>query len=554
MSIAKKLTILIALSALGILLVFALNLNSLHTNMMEDRKASIKNIVETAVGIAQFNYKKAQDGKLTIEEAKERIYETISAMSFGNGEYISATTGKGISVAHPNKKILGKDLSNLKDSNGVHIIQELSNAGKAGGDFVNYEWPKKGSDKPIPKLSYAMYVAPLDLVISTGVYIDDVQTAFMSNLIEGGIITFLVVLIAAAFGYFIARSISKPLHVMEESMGRLADGDLDIEVPYAERGDEVGRLACSLETFKKQAIANRDLEESQKRQEEEAKQRQRQMLLDMADNFEQSVGSIVGDVVSLTRGLHTSAETMTGISKSTNQDAVNASEGAGDATENVSTVAAASEELHSSIQEISRQVAEASSVAQDASERASITANQMNTLSTSADRIGEIIGLINGIAEQTNLLALNATIEAARAGEMGKGFAVVATEVKNLANQTSKATDEISTQISAVQVAVADAVKSIDEISHVVETVREVSAGIAAAVEEQTAATQEISNSAQQASESTGRVSEHIGKVSASTDETLDVSNQVVGAANSLSMSTDELEKSMSDFLAKVRA
>ncbi|WP_417840393.1 methyl-accepting chemotaxis protein [Terasakiella sp.] len=554
MSLAQRLAILISISAIGIFVVFALDLRSLHSNLIEDRKTTIKNIVQTGVNIAKSYHQLTLDGKMPADNAKANLIAALSAMTFGDGDYVFAITNAGDMVAHPSSKLKGKNLIGLKDIDGNPIIKKLIEAAEKGGGYVSYKWNKKGKEQAVPKVSYAEYSKDWDMVIGTGIYIDDVDAVFKRELTFGAIITIFILCITCSVGYFIARSIKIPLKALQVQMKRLVNGDLEINVPYLERNDEVGNFAQSLESFKKQAITNHELEELAKHKEHESAAKQKKALLDMADHFEKSVGSIVNSVVKATQSLNANAESMTHISHTTSSEALHVRESAADATDNVSTVAAASEELHSSIQEISRQVSEASTVAQNAAEKATVTAKQMEVLSSSADRIGEVIALINGIADQTNLLALNATIEAARAGEMGKGFAVVATEVKNLANQTSKATEEISSQITAVQSAVGDAVVSITEISDVVERVREVSSGIAAAVEEQTAATQEIANSAQSAAQSTGRVSEHIKKVSSSSDQTLTVSNEVVSAADALNANSSQLNKAVDDFLTEVRA
>jgi methyl-accepting chemotaxis protein len=553
MSIAQRLAFLISISAIGIFVVFALDLRSLHHNLIEDRKNAIKNIVETGVSITKGYKKIVSDGKMDKEQALKELNIALSSMTFGEDDYLFVISASGEMLAHPSPKLKGKNVIGLQDVDGIPIIKNLITSAQKGGGFVSYKWNKKGFERPIPKISYAEYIEDWNMVIGTGIYVDDVEKVFKRELTIGAFITIVILLITSTVGYYIARGISKPLKVMKIQMGRLAKGDLDIEVPHTDRRDEVGELAHSLLSFKEQAQTNRELEERTKQQEIEAAAKQKQAIMDMADHFEKSVGSIVNSVVEATESLNANAESMTQISHTTSTEATHVNESAAEATNNVSTVASASEELHSSIQEISRQVSEASTVAQDAAHKATLTAEQMEVLSSSAERIGEVIALINGIADQTNLLALNATIEAARAGEMGKGFAVVATEVKNLANQTSKATDEISNQITSVQSAVGDAVTSITEISNVVERVRQVSSGIAAAVEEQTAATQEIANSAQSAAQSTGRVSRHIEKVSSSSDETLNVSNQVVLAADALNKNSADLNKAVDDFLKEVR-
>ncbi len=275
---------------------------------------------------------------------------------------------------------------------------------------------------------------------------------------------------------------------------------------------------------------------------------------ELADNFEKGVGQVVTGVSSAAEQMRTSAESMSRSADNTSEQATTVASAAEEATANVQAVAAAAEELTSSITEISRQVSQSSEIAQKAATQADATDQQIQGLAEAAARIGEVVNLITDIAEQTNLLALNATIEAARAGDAGKGFAVVASEVKNLANQTAKATDEIGTQIGGIQDATSEAVKAIQEISRVIGEINETSGTVASAVEEQGAATQEIAGNVEQAAAGTAEVSSSISLVTQAAAEAGQAAQQILESATGLGEQSSELKGQVDNFLTEVRA
>jgi len=270
-------------------------------------------------------------------------------------------------------------------------------------------------------------------------------------------------------------------------------------------------------------------------------------------NFESNMKGVVEGVGAASTELQSSAQVMEGTAASTSEQATSVAAAAEEASSNVQTVAAAAEELSASISEITRQVNQATTVTQSAVSEADAANEKVNSLVTSSRKIGEVLELISDIAEQTNLLALNATIEAARAGDAGKGFAVVASEVKNLANQTATATEEISKQIGGIQVATQDAVDAISSIGTTIDEVNSISSGIAAAVEEQSAATQEIARNVEQASAGTHEVTTHINQVTLGAGETGHAASEVLSAASELAQQGGIMEKEMDSFLVEVR-
>jgi methyl-accepting chemotaxis protein len=367
-----------------------------------------------------------------------------------------------------------------------------------------------------------------------------------------GLLTLAIAVSAGAF-LAVGRRVIAPLHKLRDAMLRVAGGDLSVEVGFADRRDEIGALSGALATFKQNAVEKARIEEEQRDRRAQAETRQRAVEAHIAA-FESQVREALESLGGASQQMRTTSELLAKTAERSSGQ-VKAAQGASEeASSNVETVAAASEELSASIAEISRQVARAATIAGRAVEETRETDGTVQGLAETAGRIGEVVKLISDIAGQTNLLALNATIEAARAGEAGKGFAVVASEVKSLANQTAKATEEISAQIVAVQSVTKDAVDAIKRIGGTIGEVNAVATSIASAVEEQGAATQEITRNTQQAARRTKDVSENITGVAAGTDETGSAAGGVKSAADALTVQADRLRAQVRDFLDKIRA
>ncbi len=354
--------------------------------------------------------------------------------------------------------------------------------------------------------------------------------------------------------FLVYVSIARNMSDITGAMLSLAEGKTDLFVPFSDRGDEIGEMARSLEVFKRSAEEVVRLEKEQQHARDGAELEKRRAASEMADNFDNQIGGVVNAVSQAAVEMENSAQTLTENADQSMSQSATVAKAAEEASSNVQTVASASEELSASLREVSNQVAECANITQMAADEAGQTNTEIAALSENAEKIGNVIEMINDIASQTNLLALNATIEAARAGDAGKGFAVVASEVKNLANQTASATDEISSQIAGVQESTNGFVQSMGSITQTINQVNEIASAISAAVEQQNAATGEISRNIQEASVATQRVSDGIAAVTDANSRTGGAAGGVETAASELSQQSDTLRVAVDGFLDKVRA
>lgn len=393
------------------------------------------------------------------------------------------------------------------------------------------------------------------------------EQAVLSAVIVSGI----AVLFGLLSAWIIGTGISNPIRRTTEVMARLAEGDNTVDIPGMERSDEIGEMSKAVQVFKDNAIRNEQLvaeREAQKLRSEEEKQAmakkeeaqklkaeedKKAMMHMLADSFTESVGGIIDSVSSASTQLNSTAQSMSGIAEETSSQSAAVSAASEQAAANVQTVAAATEEMSVSITEINQQVSQASDAAKKAVDQVQKTGIQIETLAATADKISNVINMISDIADQTNLLALNATIESARAGEAGKGFAVVANEVKGLAGQTGKATEQIIGQVEEIQAATRQSVTSMEDIGRVIREVEEASSAIAVAMEEQSTVTKEITRNVQQAASGADEVSRNIVGVNQASQEAGAASGQVMSASEELLKQSDFLKTEVEKFVSNIR-
>jgi methyl-accepting chemotaxis protein len=517
LSLAFRIYAIIGLSFCGLIGLAVMQTESLSSALREQRQNELSHLVQAAVSIAREEYESIARDKVAPELAQKKAAARIGSLRYGNGDYFWINDLAPRMIMHPVKPELnGQILADNKDPTGKRLFVEMVDVVKRqGGGFVEYQWPKPGKDTPQPKLSYVAGFEPWGWVIGTGVYVDDLQAQLWESKRSVMISALVIMLVLGAVTLLIARPMSSALAAMTKALNQLGRGQFDITLPGLSRSDELGDMARSIELFKRKTEEKAGnaaaIEDDQRLLAERVKT---EALQEMAEAVEREASNVVSEVARGTGIMADSAKSMTDSTLSLEQNSSSVAAAAEEALANTQMVAKASAQLAASISEISASVSASRELTRKAVAASSDAQSTIAKLSDAADKVGAVTSLISEIAGQTNLLALNATIEAARAGEAGRGFAVVAAEVKTLAEQTAKATGEISQQIAEIQTSTRASVASIGAIGEVISNVESVSTSIADAIEAQNNMTREISRTVEETSLAAREVATQIASVS----------------------------------------
>ena len=555
LKITPKLGILVGVTLLGLCAAGLLAGYLMQREMLNARIEQTKAIVDMARNMALGLQKQVAAGQMTKEAAIAEFSKRGNTLTFdkGNG-YVFAYTMDGVAVLAPVPSQIGQNRMDI-DTGGRKLVRELRDGVAANGEFMlRYEFRKPGQEELIRKFSYAVPIPGWNMFVGTGAYLDDLDTKMRPIAAVLGLAILGIALVAGSIAWLIGRSISKPLVQLGARMQDLAEGRLNGAIPGIGRGDEIGAMAATVQIFQDNAVRIRGLEQKETEVQARAEAERRAAMESIASDFERSVTGIVRSVSTAAAGMQTTAQSMTATASDASARAATVGAASQRSSDNVGTVASAAEELSSSVTEISRQVARSSEIASKAVSDAERTNATVGALSTGAEKIGEVVKLIHSIAAQTNLLALNATIEAARAGDSGRGFAVVASEVKALANQTAKATEEISAQVAAMQASTSEAVASIGGITETISQMSEITVSISSAVEQQGGATREIARNIQSVAAGSNEISTHIGGVTTAAAATGKAASEVLANARELDTQSGMLRSAVDEFLGKVRA
>jgi methyl-accepting chemotaxis protein len=558
LTIGKKLLLIVAVFSTVLVGMTTYLLMDMRSGMYEDRKAKLRGLVEAAVNTVNRYGDLAAAGKMPVEEAQKTALAVLAGMNFDGKNYFLVFNRNGILLMHPTRPgDIGHNMLDPKETTSANYSGYLNAAttqtplegfsvfiGRRPGSTVN----------DVPKLFLSSFDKHWGWVVTTGLFIDDLNELFLSRAVWAAGAVFAGLVLSLLLTLLLGRSITRPLNRTVNALEELGAGRFDADVPDDKSQNEIGRLSRAFLQFRDKMRESEALRAGQLDAERQVEIDRRNTMTKVADEFDAAVGSVVE---SLFAEVKRTAETVAELSKSAQASAAGTERvdgAASSVSENIQTVAAAAQELSASINEIGRQIHLTRDIAQQTRSISTQTEARVAALSDSVEAIGSIIEIINSIAEQTNLLALNATIEAARAGEAGRGFSVVASEVKALASQTTKATEDIRKNIEAVRAATLAAVDAVREISKSINGLDESAGTIAAAVEEQNAATSEISRNTTLTAEQTRSITQAITEVSRSVNGTDQAARHVEEYSTAMRGRFEEMRREVQAFVTRIRA
>jgi methyl-accepting chemotaxis protein len=556
-SIGGRLATVIGLFAVGMIALVGV-LSWLNAGAIaQSHRDQIRGVVDTAYGVVERQYKDAQEGKISQAEAQDRAKATLRMIRYNKTDYMFVHDDTATQIVlGVRPELEGTDVSKNVDRTGLYFSLEMIKQGKEqGAGFIDYFFPKPGAavQDASPKTAYFRRFAPWGWTIGTGVYVDDVTVRVREAVMMAAGISACFILIIGGIAAAIARGLTRRLRALSATMTALADGHTDVALPQATGADEIDTMARAVLVFRDNAVERSRLAAASDQQQRARATRQEQVE-SLVRGFDSKVKTVLGTIRHHIGQLTDAAANLSTVASSATGRASIAENVSKSTSHNVQTVAGAAAELEGSVREIGSLVGRATDVITKASELTRDTDAAVGGLAVNAEKIGSVVNLIQAIAEQTNLLALNATIEAARAGESGRGFAIVAAEVKTLANQTAKATEEIRAQIQAMQASTNGAVSAIAAIVTIMSEVQSFTSSIAGAVNEQDTATGKISRNIQDTASGASELNAEFANVSQAIGETSRTAGRVGETTAVLLRETETLDQEVEAFLRNVEA